>query len=379
MLHPVEGHTTERSALAAAFVANQLPNSLLLHGPQGVGKQRVALWLAQLVLCAAPTASGPCNVCHSCHLALRVEHPDLHWFFPVTRPKGASADRLGDALEEARAAELAVRRAEPLRVATTDGQAGIYLAHIHVLLRTAGSRPAMGARKVFIVGDAEALVPQESSPEAANALLKLLEEPPADTTIVLTASDPDVLLPTIRSRLLQVRLRPLPTDVVETFLRGHAGVTAGEARRAARLGAGAIGRALAFVERDGEAGALEEVRAAARALLVAALDASAGARLAAAMDESPVGARGAFSDRLAFLAVWLRDLAAAAAGADETIINADAADWLRQQAAAHPRAAAGVPAAIQAVESTLQLTQLNINPQLATAALLRRINAHLVP
>ena len=67
-------------------------------------------------------------------------------------------------------------------------------------------RPSVGSRKVFVVGDAEAMVPQESSPEAANAFLKLLEEPPADTTLILTSSNPGALLPTIKSRVLPIRL-----------------------------------------------------------------------------------------------------------------------------------------------------------------------------
>jgi DNA polymerase III subunit delta' len=378
MIHPVEGHALERDRLAASLAANQLPNSLLLHGPPGIGKQRMALWLGQLLHCLAPLPDGPCGACQPCRLSLRLEHPDLHWFFPLPRPKAAGGpERLGEALEEARAAELAARRVQPLRASLPDGMSGIYLAHIHVLLRTAGVRPAMGDRKVFIVGDAEALVPQESSPEAANALLKLLEEPPADTTIILTAADPEVLLPTIRSRLLPVRLRPLRSQDVEAFLARTVADRGGEpavARRAARLAEGSIGRGLGFLPHDGGPGPLEELRTAARALMEAALDASAVPRMSAALGESPAGARGAFSDILSFLTVWLRDLAAAGAGAADVIVNTDAADWLVRQAAAHPAALAGVPLAIREVEATLQLAQLNINPQLALAGLLRRVH-----
>ncbi|HSJ08656.1 MAG TPA: hypothetical protein VK928_02055 [Longimicrobiales bacterium] len=374
MLHDVAGHDETRASLASALAANQLPNSLLLHGPAGVGKQRVALWLAQAILCAERTAAGPCGACHSCRLAVRLEHPDLYWYFPLPRPKASSPDRLGEALEEARGAELAARRSDPLRPTVPDGLSGIYLAHIHVLLRAASTRPAMGARKVFIIGDAEALVPQEASPEAANALLKLLEEPPADTTMILTAADPEVLLPTIRSRLLPVRFRPLPEADVVAFLDARTQADPGAIRTAARLAQGSIGRALAFLPEDGEPGPLEAIRAAARDLLGAALDRSAAPRMAAALAESPAGARGTFSDTLEFLTVWLRDLAAAAAGAEDVLINTDAAAWLRGQAERIPGAAAGVPAAIREVETTIQLAQLNINPQLALAGLLRSLH-----
>ena len=382
-LSPIEGHDDERRALAAAVSAGQLPNSLLIHGPAGVGKQRVALWLAQLLLCARPANNGPCGECTSCRFVDRLEHPDLHWYFPLPRPKASGPEKLGEALEEARGAELAARRAQPLRPSVTDGLSGIYLAHIHILLRQAGARPAMGSRKVFIVGDAEALVPQEASPEAANALLKLLEEPLADTTIILTAVDPDVLLPTTRSRLLPVRLRPLPDARVERYIREHAGADAQEARRATKLAQGSIGRAIAYLPQKGEPGPLEEVRLAARALLEAALDGSPEPRLAAALAASVAGARGGFSDTLEALTVWLRDLAAAATGAEEVIVNADATEWLRREALRRPTAAAGAPGAIRDVDAAIQLAQFNINPQLALASLLRtlsrRLNGSAIP
>lgn len=377
-LATVIGHANERDALAGAVAAGQLPNSLLFHGPPGIGKQRMALWLAQLLLCTRRGPQGPCGTCQPCRLALRLEHPDLHWYFPLTRPKASGgADRLGEALEEARAAELAARRAEPLRPTVPDGLAGIYLAHVHVLLRAAAVRPAMGDRKVFIIGDAEALVPQEASPEAANALLKLLEEPSPDTTIILTAADPDVLLPTIRSRMLPVRLRALPDHEVRTFLVEAAGADAEEAARAARIAQGSIGRALAFLPVRGAPGPLDEIRLAARDLLHAALQPDGAARFAAALAASPAGARGVFSDTLEFLTTWLRDLAAAGAGADEVLFNADSAEWLRAHADRFPAAVAGVPLALRDVEATIQLTQLNINPQLALGALLRQIHRRL--
>lgn len=377
-LRPLEGHTEERAALAAAVRAGRLPSSLLLHGPPGVGKQRLALWLGQLLLCARRGGDDPCGECQPCRFARRLEHPDLHWFFPLPRPKAAAgADRLLEALEEARAAELDARRRQPLQPTAPDGMSGIYLAHVQLLLRFAYARPAMGDHKVFVIGDAEALVSQEASPEAANALLKLLEEPPPNTTVVLTAADPDVLLPTIRSRLLPLRLRPLPHEQATRFLIEQAGAPPTGAQRAGRLAQGSIGRALGFLNQNGEPGALDRLREAARAWFEAALQPGATARLTAALASSPAGARGAFADTLEFLTVWLRDLAAAATGADETLINVDAADWLRSLAGRYPAAVGGVPAAIREVDATIRLTQFNINPQLALAGLLGRLQRHL--
>ncbi len=367
-LPPLHGHLDVRRALARAVRAGELPTSLLVHGAPGVGKQRLALWLAQLLLCERPHEDGPCDACQPCRLVQRLEHPDVHWFFPLVRPKGASADRLADALEEARAAELETRRTQPLRPPTPGEPTGIFLAQVQTLRRLVHARPAMAARKVFVIGQAEKLVPQESSPEAANALLKILEEPPADTTIVLTASDPEALLPTIRSRTLPVRLRPLPEAEVSAFLQQALGTAAAEANVRARIAEGSIGRALGY----GPDGALEELRQQARALLAAALDPDETKRLQLAHAQSPAGARGSFSDVLEQLARWIRDLAAAAAGADELIINVDARAWLRDHA--DPTLpGARTAAAVAAVETAMDLAQGNVNPQLVMADLLRAL------
>ena len=170
------GHEEERGALAAALARNQLPGSLLLHGPVGIGKQRLALWLAQRLMCETPGIVEPCGVCAPCKSVLKLQHPDVHWFFPMPRPKvSGGQDKMGDALEEARAEELVYRRANPFRPTTPTETIGIYVAHVQTLRRIALARPAMASRKIFIVGDAEYLVPQEASPEAANALLKILK------------------------------------------------------------------------------------------------------------------------------------------------------------------------------------------------------------
>jgi DNA polymerase-3 subunit delta' len=376
---PIVGHDAERHILGNNVASGELPASLLVHGPAGVGKQRLALWLAQRIVCERSRDAEPCGQCQPCKLALKLEHPDVHWYFPLVRPKG-SADRLGDALEEARGAELAARRDEPLRATLPAGMVGIFLAQVQNLLRAAGARPAMGNRKVFIVGDAEFLVPQESSPEAANALLKVLEEPPPGTTIILTTSEPELLLPTIRSRLLPIRLRRLPDTMVRDFLVANTDakkVKPADLERAARLGAGSIGKALGYIGEKGDDSPLDELRKRAKRLLEAAVDTSSVDALSLALAESPAGARGEFSDTLESLTIWLRDLAAADAGADDVINNTDELEWLRNTAARLPHAGAGVPAAIRAVDRVQQLTQFNINPQLATAWLLREIRHEL--
>jgi len=373
-LPPVIGHEEQRAALAAAAAEQRLPGALLFHGPAGVGKQRLALWLGQLLVCERPTADGPCGQCRGCTLTLRLEHPDVHWYFPMPRPKASGGpEKLAEALEEARAAELAARRAEPFRPVMPSDLVGLYLAQMQTLRRQAVSRPAMARRQVFIIGDAEFLSPQEATTEAANALLKILEEPPSDTTFILTASDPDELLPTIRSRLLPIRLHPLPIETVERVLREQIQADAGASHLAARLSEGSIGRALGFLSTKGEDGALERIRRDAFELLNAATADSAVPRLAAALATGAGGARGEFLDRLDFLSLWIRDLAAVATGAADLVVNIDQIDALDRLATRLPAAARGAPDALRALAETRGLARSNVNPQLMLASVLRAI------
>jgi DNA polymerase-3 subunit delta' len=179
----------------------------------------------------------------------------------------------------------------------------------------------MASLQVFIIGDAETLVPQESSPEAANSLLKLLEEPPDSTRFILTSSEPGRLLPTVRSRCLPLHLAPLPRDEVRRFLVQEAGVGEAEAARAAGLSQGSIGRALGFVSLDGEA-PLEELRDRALGLVEAA--AGGHSPFATALGFRSAGARGLL-ELFSFVEEWLRDIAAVSAGSPDAVLNRDRA------------------------------------------------------
>ena len=345
------GHEQLRERLAESITAGTLPASLLFQGPRGIGKQRLALWLAQRLLCTE--ADSPCGACKTCRYVAELTHPDLHWIFPRPRLKDSDPD-----LEQVRDdyAEATVERAAANGLyAAPSGTEGIYVATVRSLVQRAVISPAMGKRKIFIIGDAERMVPQEGADMAANAFLKLLEEPPADTTIILTSSEPGALLPTIRSRVVAVRV-PLVQDsavrafvenpVVKKTLDAKAKMTTSERVRAA---AGAPGTLL-----TGETDAKATINA--RKIVDAATGARRSLAYSTALSQGSAGARGAFADTLEALVELLGERARDALHEDDV------------------SSAAAAARAVDAVLKAQTYASGNVSPQLITAKLIRDLS-----
>jgi len=346
-LPPLIGHERIKTRLAGAHASGKLPQALLLAGPRGVGKQRLALWLAQLIHCEAlGSPQEPCGSCRSCRLVLSLQHPDVHWFVPVELGKrgsggGVDADKQVELVADALAEEMAARREQPL-YAPPAGLASHPVAAVRLLLRRLALTPAMGTRKVFIVGDAERLIPQLGTEVAANALLKALEEPPADSTIIITAADPNALLATILSRVVPVRVARIADSDVTAFAQQMLGST-NKAELAQRVTAaeGCIGKLFATIPlRSGQSGGNGD---------------EAGRFLEApwlfALGQVPFQARGGFTDMLDSLASRLRS---------EVQRGGDTGKLVE---------------AIALVLDARDLAQGNVNPQLLAAVLAEDLQA----
>lgn len=349
-LVPLHGHDALRARLSDARARGLLPQSLLLHGEAGIGKQRLALWLAQAILCERESA--PCGHCQQCRYSFELTHPDLVWVFP--RPKLRDSDpALDEIKQDLEQAALDRAKAHGL-YAPPVGTDAIFVATTRLLVQMASITPAIARRKVFIVGDADRMSPPQENAEApaANAFLKLLEEPPADTSLILTSSAPGALLPTIRSRVVALRVAPIGERAMREWLREEPVVAAlkkgdvpDDVEERVRLAAGAPGRLLAAQESSAAADA-------ARRILEVALSGDRTKALKLAMSQGVAGARGAFTDVLDALTVALhRRTRDAVSASDE-------------------RAARNATRAIAKLEESKQLAGGNVNPQLITANLL---------
>jgi DNA polymerase-3 subunit delta' len=349
-LLPLYGHAALKQRFRDAITRQNLPGSILLAGPRGVGKQQLALWLARALLCEYADGA-PCGECKACRMAVVLHHPDLHWFFP--RPRLKDADPDNDDIRGDIAEGIAERLENDGVYEAPGGDEAIFIATVRAIVQSASMSPAMGRRKVFVIGDAERMVAQEGADQAANAFLKLLEEPPADTTIILTSSESGGLLPTVRSRVVSVRVAPLAEEDVRAFLgdpvvSGILDTGPRAMEELIQLAAGAPGR---LIGRESTDTSLAQ----ARKLLDAAAGLDRGTRMRVSLGQGASGARGKFSDTLEALTVLLHERSRTAAKKGDE------------------RTAVGAARAMDAVERAKELAGGNVNPQLVTASLLREL------
>lgn len=293
-------------------------------------------------------------MCQHCRYSSALVHPDLHWFFP--RPRLKEADPDPDTVREDYRDAIAERVEQRGLYLPADGSEAIFVAAVRAILQQAALSPALARRKVFVVGDAERMVPQEGSEQAANAFLKLLEEPLADTTLVLTSSEPGALLPTVRSRVVAIRVPALPEATVRQFLADPAVTTAlsdtgapASVDERVRLAQGAPGALLA-------ATGLREALDQAGRLLAAAARGDIGERLRLAFVQGSSKARGSFAQMLDALTVLLHQRVR------DAVRDGD------------PRAA-NTARALEVVERAKAMATGNVNPQLVSASLMRQIGA----
>jgi len=207
---------------------DRLPHALLIHGPRGVGKLALAERLAQLLLCEhADPAARPCGSCDGCRWYLGGNHPDFRRLEPeaiAKTPPAAEAEEEGS--------EAPARRTKAPSLFITVEQ-------VRALADFLNLRSHRGALRVALLHPAEDLY----QPNAANALLKILEEPPAGAIFILVSHRPARLLPTVRSRCVAV---PVPIPSHEVALRWLAGQGMQNAERWLAFAGGAPLQALAY-------------------------------------------------------------------------------------------------------------------------------------
>ena len=321
------GHRRVVSLLSRAVARGSVPPSLLFAGPEGVGKRRVAMALAETLNCLQPTTGDglerdACGTCAACRRIARGTHPDV--------------------------------------IVLEPGDSGtIKIDPVREIIDRAQYRPFEGRRRAVIVDHADAL-----TDDAQSALLKILEEPPSGSVFLLVTSSPDALLSTVRSRCPRLRFGPLsPGEIADALKRDHEYGDA-EARAAAADADGSLGRAL-----EAEAADLTEARSTAQQWLTQAArsgDLSTRVQMAQSLfDKKSVPAvdRARLAACLRALSSLLRDLGILSTRADARMLaNADLQGALERLAAAYDSTRS--MRAFTAVDKALGALERNASPKI---------------
>ena len=269
------GQERARASLSAALSRGQLHHAYLFGGPEGVGKELTARTLAQAANCERDDGEA-CGKCSACRRIAGRNHPDMIWVLPeaeqIARGWAGRADFSGTPSRDIR------------------------IAQIRALQERLSFRPMEARTRFIFICGAEAM-----NPQAQNALLKTLEEPPPATVLILISAAPNQLLPTIRSRCLKLDFLPLDVALVAQKLVADKKADPDLARLCAALSFGSLGAAMAL-----DMKALEKRRERLEGL--ARLDAG-DVSDALAFAEEIAAEKGAAPTAIALFETWYRDVA----------------------------------------------------------------------
>ena len=234
------GNAATVGRLRESVRSGHFPQAMILAGPKGAGKYTLALMLTQAVNCLEPAESDELpDYCGHCENCVRIgEAKNLE---ERVAEAVAAREEMRDA--DKRETRILIQTHPDVLVVPPDPpQLMIKMGQVRQVIHNAFYRPPVEARRSFSIFTSAAFMK-----EAANSLLKVLEEPPPNTSLILLAENPQELLPTIRSRAVLHRLGALPAEEIEALLAARRPQLKAQDRKlVARLAEGAVGRALAL-------------------------------------------------------------------------------------------------------------------------------------
>ena len=231
------GQDAVTTLLRSAVAEGRIPHAQLICGGEGVGKLAVAIAYARYLCCTHRNGEDACGECPSCKKFDKLAHPDLHFAFPIYKKDSQKTPHSDDFIDKWRQA-VAENPYMTLNlwmdyIGTENQQGLIYASQSEEIIRKLTLKSSEGGYKVMIIWMAEKM-----NTECSNKLLKMIEEPPAQTVFLLVAENPDLLLPTIQSRVQRLTLRPIEEEVIARALCEKYGLTDTDARQIAHAAAG---------------------------------------------------------------------------------------------------------------------------------------------
>ena len=245
LMNQVVGQQSAKAGLVQMFKNDQLPHALLFLGAEGTGGLPLALALSQYIFCTNKTGEDACGVCSDCQKVSKLEHADLHISFPALKPKPTAPALSRYFIQEFRefiAQSPYGTTYEWLQFINAENKQGnIPAEECREIIDTLNLKSYEGGRKIQIIWRPEYLGKE------GNILLKLIEEPPAGTLIILVAENQEDILQTILSRTQLVRLAPLSVADIAQALADRSVADPKRAAQIAHLAHGSFHEALQLV------------------------------------------------------------------------------------------------------------------------------------
>ena len=244
----VIGHEDVKKRLIQSANDGRVSHALLFLGPEGAGGLALANAFAQYLNCENPGNDDSCGECFSCKKLAKCVHPDVSYTFPVASKEKIKEPKSIDFIEAWRKAFIAqpyLTYMEWMEAADLDNKQGTIAVHESAdILQRLNLKAVEGKFKIIILW-----LPEKLNNQAANKLLKILEEPADRTLFFLVAENFEELLPTIISRTQLVKVNPIPDDIMVAELTSKHGLEGSLARRINHKANGSYSEALQLLER----------------------------------------------------------------------------------------------------------------------------------
>jgi len=236
------------SILARSFLSKKIAGTYLFHGRPGLGDWHLAISLAALLNCENPVKSKsdarmvlPCDKCRSCRNIASLNFEGFFFAVPIkTHKKLEQAVELTNEI-------LEIKKAEPFKILSASSYTSIPIAMAREIQKRLAHKPGEGITRVVMFYQMEKMLLA-----SADALLKLIEEPPPETVIVLTTYNPEALLPTILSRSQKIKLDRVPVNVMTDYMKENYDLSENRALLFAGISEGSLGRAVEMIDGEGE-------------------------------------------------------------------------------------------------------------------------------
>jgi len=247
MFRKIKGQQQVLDLLQKAIEQERIASAYLFHGGDGVGKFMTALYFGMAVNCLSHSEYKPCGVCASCHKFLSFEHPDFNYVFPTVNLKLSAEGEIrdSDALKQYQA-YINNKKESPWQEFFFSGSTEIRKESISLLIKRLELSIHEGRYRVVIIENADMM-----NVQTANSFLKTLEEPPAQTLIILTTERLPQILPTILSRCQPVYFKPLSQGVIQKILFDQFQIDSVLAKSAARICGGNLKTAIRIAQDSG--------------------------------------------------------------------------------------------------------------------------------